>query len=160
VLAAPIPRADDFDSDTVDALQHLAAGDEGTDQNIRERLVVGDHLAQAVALDLDVAHRLGDDRGQVDGLPREQIHLSEEAAGAVADDLVAGGIDDRRLPLEHRDERVGLVADAVEHVADRGGALLPVCEQRLELSGGQDRPGGGRSDGHDSIGDGGIRVCP
>ena len=35
----------------------------------------------------------------------------------MADDLVAGRIDDRDLALEDRDERIPLVADPEEHVA-------------------------------------------
>ena len=44
----------------------------------------------------------------------------------MADDLVAGGVEDGRLALEDRDERVARVADLEEHVADLGGPLLAV----------------------------------
>ena len=86
--------------------------------------VVEQQRPQLVAVDGDVAHRLRDHRGQVDGLAREQVHLAEEARGAVADDLVARRVEDRRLALEDRDERVAPVADPEEHVADLGRALL------------------------------------
>ena len=51
----------------------------------------------------------------------------------MADDLVAGGVGDRDLALEDRDERVGLVADLEQLLADRGGALLAMLGQRREL---------------------------
>ena len=47
-------------------------------------------LPQLFALDRDVAHRLGHHRGEEDRLAGEQVHLAEEAGGAVADDLVSG----------------------------------------------------------------------
>ena len=52
--------------------------------------VLEEQLPQHFALDRDVAHRLGDDGGEEDGLAGEQVHLAEEAGGAVADDLAAG----------------------------------------------------------------------
>ena len=42
------------------------------------------------------------------------------------DYLVAGGVEDRDLALEDRDERIALIADAIQHVADLRGALLAV----------------------------------
>ena len=73
---------------------------------VAERAVLEQERAQRVAVDRDVAQRLRDDRGQEDGLPGEQVHLAEEARGAVADDLVAGRVEDRHLALEDRDERI------------------------------------------------------
>ena len=51
----------------------------------------------------------------------------------MADDLVARGVQDRRLALEDRDERIASVADPEQHVTDLGGALLAVLGERLEL---------------------------
>ena len=93
-------------------------------------------MEQHVALDDEVAHRLGGDRGQEDGLARHQVELAEEARRAVAHDLgCARGVEDRRLALEDRDERVALVADLVEDVTGRGSALLAEARE-----GGQLRP--------------------
>ena len=83
-----------------------------------ERPVLEQQRPQRVAIDGDVAQRLRDDRGQEDGLPGEEVHLAEEARRAVADDLVAGRVEDRDLALDDRDEGVALVADAEQHVAD------------------------------------------
>ena len=47
-----------------------------------------------------------------------QVQLAEEAGGAVADDLVAGRIEDRHLALADGDERIGGISDPVQHVAD------------------------------------------
>ncbi len=90
-------------------------------------------MPQHFALDRDVAHRLGDDGGEEDGLAGEQVHLAEEAGGAVADDLAAGGVGDRDLALEDRDERVARVADLEELLADLGGPLLAVLGEGREL---------------------------
>ena len=40
------------------------------------------------------------------------------------DDLVAGGVNDRHLPVENGDERVAAIADAVEDIADVSAAFL------------------------------------
>jgi hypothetical protein len=45
----------------------------------------------------------------------------------VANDLVAGRVEDRHLALEDRHERVVAIADAIEHIADVSGALLAEC---------------------------------
>ena len=51
----------------------------------------------------------------------------------MADDLLAGRVDDRDLALDDRDERVALIADAVEHVADIGRVLVTELSQGREL---------------------------
>ena len=61
----------------------------------------------------------------------------------MADDLVAGRVEDRDLALEDRDERIPLVADAIQHVADVGRPLLAELGQRCKLRGGQHRAIGG-----------------
>ena len=68
-------------------LQQLAALDEGGEQQVREVAVVEEQLLEGVAVDGDVAQRRGDHSGEEDGLAGEQVHLAEEAGGAVADDL-------------------------------------------------------------------------
>jgi hypothetical protein len=60
----------------------------------------------------------------------------------VADDLVARRIEDRRLALADRDERIGLVADLEEDVADRGRLLLAVRGEHVELGPGEDATDG------------------
>ena len=109
-----------------------------------ERAVLEQQRAQRVAVDRDVAQRLRDDRGQEDGLAGEEVHLAQEARRAVADDLAAGGVQDRDLALEDRDERVAAVADPEEHVADRRRALLAERGERRELRGGEERARGRR----------------
>ena len=42
----------------------------------------------------------------------------------MADDLVAGGVEDRSLPLDDRDERILAISDAIEHIPHVRGALL------------------------------------
>jgi hypothetical protein len=51
----------------------------------------------------------------------------------VAQDLGACGVDDRDLTLEDRDERIGGVADAVEHLADRRASLVTQRAESREL---------------------------
>ena len=123
-------------------LQRLAPRDEGRQQEVAQRPVLEQQRPQRVAIDRDVAQRLRDDRRQEDGLPGEEVHLAEEARRAVADDLVAGRIEDRHLAFEDRDERVAPVADPEQHVADGGGALLAELGERLELRRGERRAGG------------------
>jgi energy-coupling factor transporter ATP-binding protein EcfA2 len=98
-------------------------------------------LPQGVAIDGDVAQRLGGDGGEEDGLPGEQVHLAEEPGGAVADDLAAAAVEYRGLALEDGDQRVGRVADLEQLLADRGGALLAVLGQRPQLPGREDPAG-------------------
>ena len=119
-------RADDLDPDPVAALERLAAADEGREQDVGERAVLGEEPAEDLTIDGDVAHRLRRHRGQEDRLAGEQVHLAEEPGRTVADDLVAGGVLDRSLALEDRDERVGRVADAVQPLPGLRGPLLAV----------------------------------
>ena len=119
--------------EALDRLQRLSPGDERGQDEVAQRPVVEQQLAHHVAVDGDVAQGLGDDRGDEDGLSREQVQLAEEPGRAVADDLLAGRVDDRDLALEDRDERVPLIADAVEHVADIGRVLLTELSQGREL---------------------------
>ena len=51
----------------------------------------------------------------------------------MADDLVARGVGHRDLALDDRDERVGLVADLEQRLADLGGPLLAVLGEHREL---------------------------
>ena len=117
-------RPDDLEADPLDALERLSPGDEGREDEVAERPVVEQQRAQRVAVDRDVAQRLRHDRGHEDGLPGEKVQLAEKARGAVADDLVAGRVEDRHLALADGDERIGRVADPVQHVADGRGPLL------------------------------------
>jgi len=51
-------------------------------------------------------------------LPGEEVQLAEETGGAVADDLVAGRIQDRHLALTDGDEGIDRISDLVQDVAD------------------------------------------
>ena len=141
-------RADDLETDAVDLLQGLAPLDERRQHEVAERPVLEQERPQRVAVDGDVAQRLRHDRRHEDGLSRQEVHLAEEAGRSVADDLVACRVDDRDLALENRDERVGAVADAIEHVADARGALFAQRAEPRQLrrrEGGTGRSSHGRS---------------
>ena len=126
----------------MDALERLPAGDEGREDEVAERSVVEQERAQRVAVDCDVAQRLRHDRGQEDGLPGEEVQLAEEAGGAVADDLVAGRVEDRDLALADRDERIDGISDPEQHVADGCRPLLARRGKCRQLRGRQRRAGG------------------
>src|SRR5581483_7292167 len=92
-------RTDDLEADALDALECLATGDEGREDEVAEGAVVEQQRAQRVAFDRDVARRLRRDGRHEDGLPGKEIELAEEARGAVPDELVPGGVEDRDLAL-------------------------------------------------------------
>ena len=125
--------ADDLDPDPLAPLQQLAAADEGGEQQVGERRILEQQLAQNLALDRDVAHRLARNRSQEHRLAREQVDLAEKAAGAVADDLVAGRVEHLGLALENRDERVRRIADSEQDLARLRGALLADPGEGREL---------------------------
>ena len=108
----------------MDPLERLPAGDEGREDDVAERSVVEEKPAQRVAVDRDVAERLRHDRGQEDGLAREEVQLPQKAGGAVPDDLVPGRIEDRHLALTDGDERIRRISEPIQHVADAGRPLL------------------------------------
>ena len=112
-------RADDLQPDPLHALQRLAPGDERGEDEVAERAVLVEERAQRGALDRDVAQRLDHERVDEDRLPRKEVQLTEEAGRAVPDELVAGGVDDRDLSFEDRNERVGPIADLVQQLTDR-----------------------------------------
>ena len=124
-------RPDDVHADARAALQPLAARDERREQQVAERAVLEQQRLELLALDGDVAHRLGHDGRQVDGLAGQQVRLAEEAGRAVTDDLSSRGVEDGGLALDDRDQRIAAVTDREEDVADLRAALLAVlCEQR------------------------------
>src|SRR5262245_40998315 len=135
-------RPDDLDTDTVPRLQPFPARHERPEQQIAERAVVEQKCSQFLALDGDVAQRLGHDGREEDGLSREQVRLAEEAARAVAVDLRTGLVEDGRLALDDRDQRIASVADPKEHIADLRMPFLAMLGERGELSLGEHgRPG-------------------
>ena len=71
-------RPYDLDPDPVAPLEGLAAGHECREQQVAERAVVEEERSQLLSLDGDVAHRLGHDGRQEDGLAREQVRFAEE----------------------------------------------------------------------------------
>ena len=105
-----VARADDLEPDPLSPLQQLAALDECAQQQVRERAVLEQQLPQCFAIHRDIPHRLGYHGRDEYGLPREEVYLSEETRGAVADDLPPRPVKYGRLPLEDRDVRIGLVA--------------------------------------------------
>ena len=74
--------------------------------------------------------------------PDSRFISPSEARRAMADDLVAGRIEDRHLALDDRDEGVALVADAEQHVTNARGSLLSDLAERRQLRLGQPRTGG------------------
>ena len=136
-------RADDLEADPLHALQRLAAGDEGGEEEVAERAVLVEERAQRGALDRDVPQRLGHERVDEDRLPRQEVQLAEEARGAVPDELVPGGVDDRDLSFEDRDERVRPIADPVQQLAGRRRALLADLGESRELRRGEQWARGG-----------------
>ena len=52
----------------------------------------------------------------------------------MADDLGPRGIEDRRLALDDRDQRIAAVTDLEEDVADVCAALLTVLGEQRQLS--------------------------
>ena len=117
-------RPDDLHADALHALERLAPGDEDGEHEVAERPILEQQRSQHVAIDRDVAQRLGDDRRDEHRLSGQQVQLADEPRRPVADDLVAGGVTDRDLALDDRDERVAPIANAVEHLTDIRRALL------------------------------------
>ena len=119
------------------ALQRLAPGDERGEEEVAERAVLVEERAQRGALDRDVPQRLGHERVDEDRLPRQEVQLAEEARRAVPDELVPGGVDDRDLSFEDRDERIGPIADPVQQLTDRRRALLADLGESRQLRRGE-----------------------
>ena len=94
------------------------------ESEVAERAVLVEQREQRAAFDRDVPQRLGHEGVDEDRLSGQQVQLAEEAGGAVPDELVLGCVDDRDLPFEDRDERVGPIADLVQQLTDRCRALL------------------------------------
>ena len=127
-------RPDDLEADTLPLLEDLAPADERVEQHVRERPVLEQQRPQVLAVDGDVAHRLCHDAVDVDRLPGEQVHLGQEAARALAGDLVSGPVEDRRLALEDDDERIARVADPEQELSLGGRALLTHRREGLEAA--------------------------
>src|SRR4029450_8339923 len=124
--------ADDFETDTLHPLQRLTPRHERRQEKIAERTVVEEQRSQRVALDGDVAEGLGDDRGQKDRLPGQEVHLAQELRGAMTDDLVVRSVEDRYLALQDRDQGIALMAAAKQHIADARGWLIAVLGARSQ----------------------------
>ena len=156
---ARLERTDDLDPDPLALLEKLAPLDERGEEQVRKRAVLEQQPPEDFAVDRDVAHRLGHDGGEEDGLSGEEIHLTEEARCTVADDLPAGAVEHRDLALDDRDERIALVADLEQLLADLGGPLLAVLRRawRAASSRGLDLPARPLDQPN---GEGGMRVSP
>ena len=100
---------------------------------IAERAVLVEEQAQGAALDRDVAKRLEHERADENRLTREEVQFSEEAGGALPDDLIPGRVDDRDLSLENRNERICPIADPVQQLTGRRRALLADLGESRQL---------------------------
>ena len=125
--------------------QHRAADQEGTQDEIAQRLVVGDDLAQLVdGHDEDLA-RLDHDGGQEHRLAHEEVQLAEEAPRSVDhEQSLAGrpvGVIDRDLALEDDVEVVAAVALLEQDVAGLDLAPLALGLERGDLLLAQPRKG-------------------
>ena len=138
------PGTDDLDPDPLHLLEGLTARHERGHQEIAQRAVVEHDPAQHVAIHRDVAHRPRDDRGQVRGLARQEVHLAQKARLAMPDDLASVSVLNHRLALDDRDERIPLITDPEQHLANRRGALAAGTRQRLHLRPRQRRARRGR----------------
>ena len=132
-------RTHDLDPHAGHLLQRLAPGDERREEQLAKRAVLEQQGTQYLAVHRDVPERLCGDSGEEHRLTGQEVQLADELRRAVPDDLVVRGVVDRDLALDDRDERVGPVADAKQHVADVRGALLTKLRERLELPGRQRR---------------------
>src|SRR5689334_18985440 len=112
------PRPNHFHADALTPLEGLPSRDEGAQDEVAERTILAKQLPQLLALDRDVAQRLRHGGCEKDRLARQQVGLAEEAARAVPDDLTAGRVEDRNLTLQDRDQRVAVVADPEQRLAD------------------------------------------
>ena len=115
------------------ALQRLAPRDEGGQEQIAERAVLVEEQAQGAALDRDVTKRLEHERADENRLTREEVQFSEEAGGALPDDLIPGRVDDRDLSFEDRNERIRPIADPVEQLTGGRRALLSDLGESRQL---------------------------
>ena len=132
-------RPDDLETDARSRLQPLPASHERPEQQVAERGVLEQERSQLLTLDGDVAHRRCHFGREEDGLSREQVRLPEEAARAVAVDLRAGLVEDGRLALDDRNQRIAAVTDPKEDVADLSAPLLAVLGKQGQLSRGEHR---------------------
>jgi hypothetical protein len=132
-------RAHDLEADPLHPLQGFAPGNEGREHEIAERLILVEQRTHRVAVYRGVPQRLCDDRSDENRLAGKQVQLTEKARWPVPEYLVAGGIEDRDLALEDRDERIALITDAIEHILDVRCALFAVLGKGLELRRGQRR---------------------
>ena len=126
-------RADDLEADALDLLERFPPRDERRQHEVAERLVIEQERSQLVAVDGDVAESLRHGGSDEHGLPGQEIELAQEVRRPVVGELVAGGVENRDLSLQDHDERVALIAHAVEHVADVRRALFAKLGQRREL---------------------------
>jgi hypothetical protein len=131
------PWPDDLEPDALALLEDLAPAHERVQQHLGERPVFEQQWPQLIAVDRDVAHRLRHDAIDVDGLPREQVQLAEEAPRTLARDLVPSTVEDRRLALDDDDERIAGFTDPEQELALRGPPLLAPLRENLKLPWGE-----------------------
>jgi len=131
------PQVVQMATDALGALQQLPSPDEGGQQKIAQRPILEQQRPQRLALNRDVAQRLCDYRRHENRLAGQQAELSEESRRAVPGYLVARLVADRHLSLDDRDERVLLIADSIQHVADIRRALVAELGDGRQLRRGQ-----------------------
>ena len=110
-------RSDDLQAEAVDALETFTARDERRQHDVTEWTVFIEQRPQRVTLNGEIAQRRSGHRRNEHRLAREQVQLAQEPRRSVTDDLVAGGVEDRRLALDDRHERVFAITDLVENLA-------------------------------------------
>ena len=134
------PRTDQLDPGS-DADQDRAPGHEGPEDDVAERLVLGDELAQLLDRDLDHLAGLPDDSGQIETLAGQHGELAQKATGAVDGDhpvLLAVALDDHNRARLDDEEVAALVAlartaprPARPCAHARGCAVAPAVRHRV-----------------------------
>ena len=107
---------------TADLNQDRASGQEGSEHDVGEVLVLAQQLEQVPQRHPDHLARIANHRAQVHARPGEQVELAEETVPPVDRDhavLIAVAADDRDRPRLDDVEVVGRVALAEQHVARR-----------------------------------------
>ena len=128
-----VARTDDLRTDAAARLQQLAPFDQRAQDQVRERGVIEQQLAQLLARNRDVAHRPGHDRGDEHRLPAQKVDLPEKSWSGMANDLVPVAVQYRGFALDDRDERVGRITDLIQLLAHLGCVLLAVPGEHLDL---------------------------
>ena len=130
-----IARADDAQPGAL-ANQQRAPQKAGPDQQVAERRIVVDELAQLVERDREDLARLAHPRGRERRLSGEQVELAEETPRPVDPDhplLVVDLLDHRDQPGEDHEQRRNRLSLLVEHLALGRDAALTARPHLVDL---------------------------